>query len=92
MLQAYKAEDMVPNDGMDTRIDDGKYGDFSDGRYEKTTNVKICRGNLITIKFNLKNTVENVKTQIEEKTNPGRTPTSREPRKRLDGRKKVEGL
>ena len=53
---------------MDTRIDDGKYGDFIDDRYEKTTNVKTWRGNTITTKFNLKNTVENVKTQIEEKT------------------------
>ena len=53
---------------MDTRINEDKYDDLIDGRYEKTIYVKTWRGKTITAKINPKHTVENMKEQIEEKT------------------------
>ena len=40
MLQAHELDDMKLNGGMDEKLDEGKYNDLTDGRYEKTIYVK----------------------------------------------------
>ena len=69
ILQALKSEDEVYNEDIGTKTKEGKYGNLTDGRYEKTIYVKTWNGKTITAKINLKNTVESLKEQLKEKTN-----------------------
>ena len=69
ILQALKSEDEVYNEDFGTKTKEGKYGNLTDGRYEKTIYVKTWNGKTVTAKINLKNTVERLKEQLKEKTN-----------------------
>ena len=89
LLQTHELDNTELNSGVDKMLEEGKYNDLTDGRYEKTIYVKTWKDKTITVKINLKHTVENVKGQIEEKTkNPERAPASREQKKGPDGQKK----
>ena len=68
MLQAHELDNTELNDGVDKKLEEGKYNDLTDGKNEKTTYVKTWKGKTITAKINLKHTVENMKGQIEDKT------------------------
>ena len=59
---------MEHNGGVDKKINEGKYNDLTDGRNEKTILMTTWKGNTITVKINLKNTIDTVKGQIEKKT------------------------
>ena len=65
MLQAHELDNTELNSGVDKKLEEGKYNDLTDGRYEKIIYVKTWKGKTITVKINLKHTVENVKGQIE---------------------------
>ena len=67
-LQAHELDNIELNGGMDEKLDEGKYNDLADGRYEKTIYVKTWTGKTITVEIDLKHTVETVKGQIEAKT------------------------
>ena len=67
MLQAHELDNTELNGGVDKKFEEGKYNDLTDGRYEKTIYVKTWTGKTITVKINLKHTVDTVKGQIEEK-------------------------
>ena len=68
MLQARELNNKELNGGVDKKINEVKYDDLTDGVYEKLMYVKTWKGNTITVKINLKNTMDTVKGQIEEKT------------------------
>ena len=61
---------------MDTKLEEGKYDDLTDGRYEKTIYVKTWKGKTITAKINLKHMVESLKEQMKEKIKKSRKNTN----------------
>ena len=69
ILQAFKSEDEVYNEDIGTKTKEGKYGNLTDGSYEKTIYVKTWNGKTITAKINLKHTVESLKERLKERTN-----------------------
>ena len=68
MLQAHEHGSAELNGGMDEMLNEGKYNDLIDGRYEKTIFVKTWTGKTITVDIDLKYIVDTVKGQIEAKT------------------------
>ena len=67
MLQALELDSAELNGGMDGMLNEGKYNDLIDGRYEKTIFVKTWTGKTIIVEIDLKYTVDTVKGQIEAK-------------------------
>ena len=66
-VQAPELDSTELNGGMDEMLNEGKYNDLIDGRYEKTIYVKTWTGKSITVEIDLRYTVDTVKGQIEAK-------------------------
>ena len=49
-------------------LNEGKYNDLTDGRYEKTIYVKTWTGRTVSLETDLNRAVETVKRQLEAKT------------------------
>ena len=54
--------------GMDVKLNEGKYNDLIDGRYEKTIYVKTWTGRTVSLVTDLNHAVGTVKRQLEAKT------------------------
>ena len=65
---ALELDDTKLNVGMDEKLEESKYNDLTDGRYEKTIYVKTWEGKTITVEISLEQTMEIAKRQIEAKT------------------------
>ena len=67
-FQARAFNNTEPVDGTDVVLNEGKYNDLTDGRYEKTIYVKTWRGRTVSLETDLDHAVEAVKRQLEAKT------------------------
>ena len=68
MVQAHELNDTELICGMDVKLNEGKYNDLTDGRYEKTIYVKTWTGRTVSLEADLDHAVETVKRQLEAKT------------------------
>ena len=59
---------MESDDGMITKINEGKYDDLIDGKYEKTVYVKTWNDKTIIAKISSQQMVDSLMKQIEAKT------------------------
>ena len=91
MIQAFKAEDMVPDDGMATRIDEGKYDDLTDGVRKDRKRENMERQDDHCKDQSEIHGGKRERTDRGKDKNPEGTPASREQRKGPDGRKNAEG-
>ena len=67
-VQAHESNNTELTDGMDVMLNEGKYNDLTDGRYEKTIFVKTWTGRTVSLETDLDHAVETVKRQLEAKT------------------------
>ena len=68
MALAHELNDTELIGGMDVKLNEGKYNDLIDGRYEKTIYVKSWTGRTVSLEVDLDHAVETVKRLIEAKT------------------------
>ena len=83
---------MESDDGMITKINEGKYDNMIDGKYEKTVHVKTWNDKMIIAKMSSAKGGHLDEANRRKKHNSGRPPTSREPRRVLMDKKEVERI
>ena len=52
---------------MDEKLEEGKYNDLTDGRYEKTIYAKTWKGKTVTVETDSKRTVDTVKNRSRQR-------------------------
>ena len=73
-IQAHVLSDTELIGGMDMKLNEGKYNNLSDGRYETTIYVKTWTGRTVSLETDLNRAVETVKRHLEAKTGSPKDP------------------